>query len=300
MSECSLIQDIIPLYIDGICSSETKEYVARHLQSCEKCKKVYEDMIAPASEPEAELPRNYLDEVEPLKKIKKSYKKKGRILLSLLSLLLLLSIVFFCWYRRFGLGNTIYCNCDSFEILGAVADYFAEKGCLGDLEFVIIGSDGGLMGQTDGFVIEPRAEFVLILLDKNRNCQYKVTGSPVSVSTQEKRMTRMKIEKEPYSATNCAQINFESLLAGISEVSKREGEDVTASPVALGKPMPFGSGGYGHVFERCNYIYEMKSGRLAVSSDVPEAIMRLEPVCEISFLRQGNGVLCDIIFIEEK
>ncbi len=112
----------------------------------------------------------------------------------------------------------------------------------------------------------------------------------------------MEIEKEPYSATNCAKINFESLLAGISEVSKREGGEVTASPVQIGKPREFGSGGYDYMFEGCDYIYEMKSGRLDTSSDVPEAVTRLEPVCRISFFsrEEGDGALCDIIFIEEE
>lgn len=290
MKECSLIQDSMPLYIDGICSDETKEYIAEHLQSCEACKKVYEDMKASfVPEPAAEVPQNYLDEVEPLKKIRKNHKRKTGIFLSLLSLLLLFSIVFFCWYKRIGPGSRIYCSCDSFEILAAVADYFAEKGCLEDLEFVIIDSDGGFMGQCDGFIIEPRAEFKLILLDETRNLQYKVTGSPVSDSAQKNRRTRMKIEKEPYSATKCAKINFESLLAGISEVAKREGEEVTASPVALGKPREFGSGGYGYMYETCDYVYEMKSGRLDTSSDVPEAIMGLEPACELMFLQAGKG-----------
>lgn len=306
MKECCLIQDSMPLYLDGICSDETKEYIAEHLQSCEECKKVYEDMkTSSVLEPAAELVQKHLDEVEPLKKIRKNHKMKNGILLSLLSILLLLSIVFFCWYKRFGPGGRIYCNCNSFEILAAVADYFAEKGCLENLDFVIIDSDGGFTGKSDGFILEPRSEFKLLFLDENRNCQYKVTGSPVSDSAQKNRMTRMKIEKEPYSATNCAKINFESLLAGIREVSKREGEEVTASPVTLRKQREFGSGGYDYMFEGCDYIYEMKSGRLYTSSDVPEAVTRLEPVCEIMFSyrperEKGEFEQYDIIFVEEK
>lgn len=306
MKECCLIQDSMPLYLDGICSDATKEYIAEHLQSCEECKKVYEDMrTSSVPEPVAKLPQNYLDEVEPLKKIRKNRKMKKGILLSLLGLLFLLSVVFFFWCRRLGPESRIYCSCNSFEILAVVADYFAEKGCLEDLDFVIIDSDGGFTGKSDGFILEPRSEFKLILLDENQNCQYKVMGSPVSDSAQKKRMTWMEIEKEPYSATNCAKINFESLLAGISEVSKREGEEVTASPVQIGKPREFGSGGYDYMFEGCDYIYEMKSGRLDTSSDVPEAVTRLEPVCEIMFSyrperEKGEFEQYDIIFVEEK
>ncbi len=45
--ECDLIQDLIPLYIDGACSQKTKEEVQSHLNDCDKCSKIYEEMITP-------------------------------------------------------------------------------------------------------------------------------------------------------------------------------------------------------------------------------------------------------------
>lgn len=42
--KCTIIQDILPLYIDGVVSSDTKELVDEHLQRCEKCQKEYESM----------------------------------------------------------------------------------------------------------------------------------------------------------------------------------------------------------------------------------------------------------------
>ena len=35
---CEIIQDLLPLYYDGVCSQDTKQVVEAHLKDCEKCK----------------------------------------------------------------------------------------------------------------------------------------------------------------------------------------------------------------------------------------------------------------------
>lgn len=35
---CEMIQDLLPLYCDGVCSQDSKEAVEAHLKECEKCK----------------------------------------------------------------------------------------------------------------------------------------------------------------------------------------------------------------------------------------------------------------------
>lgn len=45
--ECDVIQDLIPLYIDGACSQKTKEEVQLHLDGCDKCNRIYDEMNAP-------------------------------------------------------------------------------------------------------------------------------------------------------------------------------------------------------------------------------------------------------------
>ena len=42
--ECYIVQDLLPLYIDHTCSKQTTEDMEGHLQSCESCKKLYEEM----------------------------------------------------------------------------------------------------------------------------------------------------------------------------------------------------------------------------------------------------------------
>lgn len=41
---CSIVKDLLPLYIDGILRKETEETVKAHLESCDACRKDYEVM----------------------------------------------------------------------------------------------------------------------------------------------------------------------------------------------------------------------------------------------------------------
>ncbi len=44
---CDIIKDLIPLYIDGVCSDESRYTVETHLTKCESCKALYEAMSTP-------------------------------------------------------------------------------------------------------------------------------------------------------------------------------------------------------------------------------------------------------------
>ena len=35
---CNIIEDVLPLYVDGVCSDETIELIESHIQNCEDCK----------------------------------------------------------------------------------------------------------------------------------------------------------------------------------------------------------------------------------------------------------------------
>ncbi len=41
---CSIVKDLIPLYIDGCCSEESEKAVEKHISDCRDCKKIVEDM----------------------------------------------------------------------------------------------------------------------------------------------------------------------------------------------------------------------------------------------------------------
>lgn len=46
---CYLIEELLPLYIEGDTSEETNQLVDEHLRSCKKCRYLYEEMKEPVS-----------------------------------------------------------------------------------------------------------------------------------------------------------------------------------------------------------------------------------------------------------
>lgn len=42
MKECNIVKDLLPLYIEELCSEDSKDYVETHLENCEKCRESFE------------------------------------------------------------------------------------------------------------------------------------------------------------------------------------------------------------------------------------------------------------------
>lgn len=42
--QCEVIQDLLPLYIDGICSDGSRRMISEHLEYCDECKNLYANM----------------------------------------------------------------------------------------------------------------------------------------------------------------------------------------------------------------------------------------------------------------
>ena len=77
--KCTIIQDILPLYVDEVVSQDTKEMVDEHLQQCEKCQKEYDTM-----KKELYIPAE--NKVSIIKKINKKWRKK-KVMISIASIL---------------------------------------------------------------------------------------------------------------------------------------------------------------------------------------------------------------------
>ena len=56
---CEVVQDLLPLYHDGVCSKDSAEIVDAHLQDCEVCKKMLADM-------DADIMPEAIEEAKPL------------------------------------------------------------------------------------------------------------------------------------------------------------------------------------------------------------------------------------------
>ena len=64
--KCTIIQDLLPLYCDGLTSSDSNEEIEKHLADCDNCREVYENMKT--KEMNIDIPER---DIEPLKTVKK-------------------------------------------------------------------------------------------------------------------------------------------------------------------------------------------------------------------------------------
>ena len=69
---CEIISDLLPLYHDGVCSSESKQMIEEHLSNCEKCRTELKEMDDMLSIP------NKKQNLNDAKAVKKNNKTKSR------------------------------------------------------------------------------------------------------------------------------------------------------------------------------------------------------------------------------
>ncbi len=67
INDCKIVQNLLPNYIDGITDNELNAYIEEHLNNCEKCSRVKQNMDDNITMENA----NTIKEVKYLKKIKK-------------------------------------------------------------------------------------------------------------------------------------------------------------------------------------------------------------------------------------
>ena len=48
--KCDIIQDMLPLYVDEVCSEAAAEMVKEHLATCAECNKIYQQMLSHTNE----------------------------------------------------------------------------------------------------------------------------------------------------------------------------------------------------------------------------------------------------------
>ena len=95
-NECSIIRDILPLYVENMVSEDTSEFVKEHLENCPACHAELEKLREPVevqTEPQPDM------DAAPLKRLKKALlmKKVQTILCTVAVLLaLMLSVLSDC------------------------------------------------------------------------------------------------------------------------------------------------------------------------------------------------------------
>ena len=68
---CGIIDDLLPLYVDGACSEESKAAIEAHLASCKACQDKLGRMKAETGIPDATKPHNEITVAKYAKKVKR-------------------------------------------------------------------------------------------------------------------------------------------------------------------------------------------------------------------------------------
>lgn len=98
---CKLVEDLLPLYHDGVCSDESRRLVEEHISQCERCRRLLEQIDGELVSPGATEA-----DIRPLKSISKAVKKGKKktliagIAATLAAMLILLTGVSIWWYSQ--------------------------------------------------------------------------------------------------------------------------------------------------------------------------------------------------------
>lgn len=101
---CTVIEDLIPLYVDGICSEESSKIVGKHLAECEDCRKRMASFKNDRT-PEIEFAPKF----DPLIKIRKANIRKIIWTAIAMFLSIVLTVVLWSAYRHvFNIVDTVW------------------------------------------------------------------------------------------------------------------------------------------------------------------------------------------------
>ena len=155
---CEIIQDLLPLYCDGVCSEESKQLILVHMQTCGKCREELRVLESPLCVPENN------EELEASRAAAKAWKKNKRkafrMGILLMSVILFISAAVFLvghYLHSSSLEDTIglreqlvsYSNAPQLNMQNIVqkGDYLAVAGCDADNRWYL-----GLFVRDDIFV----------------------------------------------------------------------------------------------------------------------------------------------------
>ena len=113
--QCGIVQDLLPLYLDGVCGEESRSLVEAHLQECEECRSMKEELQAELPMQEGKLQQS---EVEILKKTSWNISKKALFGAFGIMLIVLYWLVYFCQDYLADRGDYRYFSYSFHEVYG--------------------------------------------------------------------------------------------------------------------------------------------------------------------------------------
>lgn len=130
--QCEIVQDLLPLYVDGACSEASAEMIKEHLETCADCRAVYEQMCSHTNEDILKQEKKGI-----IARHERAEKKKGRrkiILVSALTVVLCCAIIFTCISLKpatidYGVSD-VYSQADMDSAINQIKEKFSKMdGC---------------------------------------------------------------------------------------------------------------------------------------------------------------------------
>lgn len=164
---CKVVEDLLPMYFDSLCSEESAALVEEHLKTCPRCGRVLAQL-----QTEFEVSENTMDDMKPLAAIQEKWQKSKRsnfkkgIGVTLAALFAVAAVLSGVWY--FSFGNVFFNMAENMERTAdsntsvASSDYTRElDGYRFDLWLPNVFGDNGcarVMGEDGlGVFIYPQA-----------------------------------------------------------------------------------------------------------------------------------------------
>jgi len=150
-NDCNIIYDLLPNYVEGLTSEDTNRFVEKHLEECENCKKLVEQMRKDVNNNEKEDTK----EIEYLKKFKKKMKKLKLIILSIILVILIVvtTVVGRKYFILLDISNKVkkQNTSDNFR----VTEYYHINGYTVEQDYYKLGNKSKMISRsetTDGVV----------------------------------------------------------------------------------------------------------------------------------------------------
>ena len=126
--QCEIVQDLLPLYVDGACSESSTEMIKEHLSSCSACTEIYQRLCSHTNE---DVLQNEKSAV--VARHGKMVKRK-RVMAIILAVVFTLTAVLACinlWPASVDYGNSeVYSRQDMDEALKLIKErFYSWDGC---------------------------------------------------------------------------------------------------------------------------------------------------------------------------
>jgi hypothetical protein len=197
---CSIVQDLLPNYIEKLTSDETNRAVEQHLNNCNNCKVAYEQMTSDIDTEKAPS-----IELKFLKKIKRT-----RILAAAITIVLTLLLSYFIYTSEYKYTN------DKNSLSVAITDFTSPfKSAVDAYVLETKEIDGVLIASFKDRTI-PNVNGIAVF-DKGLNSKYRIIRARIKPSDYSSvvQIHHINIKDEPYYVINGYNISDEIKFYGL-------------------------------------------------------------------------------------